>query len=88
MRLIRSLSGIAMNSAMIEFLSKADAARALGLSVRSVDRAIRSGELRSIRIGRRRLVPRAELARLAASAEFAGILSQERAPLSILAPAT
>jgi excisionase family DNA binding protein len=54
---------------MIEFLSKADAAMALGLSVRSVDRAIRSGELRSIRIGRWRWVPRVELARLAASAE-------------------
>jgi hypothetical protein len=57
-----------MRSLVAEFLSKQAAALALGLSPRSIDRAIKRGQVRTILIGRRRLVPRTELARLAVSA--------------------
>lgn len=38
-------------------LSKAAAGRALGVSERMVENLIRAGELRSVKLGKRRLVP-------------------------------
>jgi excisionase family DNA binding protein len=47
-----------------ETLSVPDAARVLGIGRALAYRAVRRGEIPSIRIGRRYLVPRAALARL------------------------
>lgn len=44
--------------------SPAEAGRRLGIHRRSVVRAIQRGELRAVRLGRRVLVPRAEIERL------------------------
>lgn len=38
-------------------LTKGTAARALGVSERTIDTLIRSGDLRSVKVGKRRLVP-------------------------------
>jgi excisionase family DNA binding protein len=48
-------------------VSTAEAADALSLSRRHVHRLIDEGRLASVRVGRRRLVPRAELTRFVAS---------------------
>jgi excisionase family DNA binding protein len=45
-------------------LSKDEVAGCLGVSRDSVDRAIRRGEIRVIRFGRRILIPRGELERV------------------------
>lgn len=45
--------------------SKRDAASALGISVRTLETLIAVKELKSVRIGRRRMVPRVELERFA-----------------------
>lgn len=42
---------------------KREAARVLGISVRTLETLIALGELKSVRVGRRRLIPRAELER-------------------------
>src|ERR1700739_579778 len=47
-------------------LNKIDASRALNLSVRMVEGLIQRGEIRVLRVGRRVLVPRAEIVRFAA----------------------
>ena len=44
---------------------KREAARALGISIRTLENLIALGELKSIRVGRRRLIPTAELVRFA-----------------------
>jgi excisionase family DNA binding protein len=44
---------------------KREAARALAISVRTLETLIALGELKSIRVGRRRLIPTAELQRFA-----------------------
>jgi len=44
---------------------KREAARALGVSVRTLETLIALGELKSIRVGRRRLIPVTELERFA-----------------------
>jgi excisionase family DNA binding protein len=44
--------------------SKDEVAESIGVSKDSVDRAIRRGELKSIRFGRRVLIPKSELTRL------------------------
>ena len=46
-------------------MSKREAAAALGLSVRTLESLIAAKELRSVRIGRRRMIPHAELERFA-----------------------
>jgi excisionase family DNA binding protein len=43
--------------------AKREAARVLGLSVRTLETLIALKELKSVRVGRRRLIPRAELER-------------------------
>lgn len=54
-------------------VSKADAGRALGgLSTRTIGNLIRTGQLRSVQIGRRRLIPVAALAELVAARETGG----------------
>lgn len=45
-------------------LSAEEAAIALGISRRSVDRAIARGEIRAVRIGGRVVIPRGEIARV------------------------
>ncbi len=45
--------------------SKREAASALGISVRTLETLIAVKELKSVRIGRRRMVPQAELERFA-----------------------
>jgi excisionase family DNA binding protein len=45
------------------FLGRKEAARALGLSVRTLDRAVERGDLRHKKHGTRALIPRAEIAR-------------------------
>ena len=47
------------------FLSREEAAKRLNVSVRTVDRAIARGELKSRRLGARVLVPVAEIERCA-----------------------
>jgi excisionase family DNA binding protein len=44
---------------------KRQAAEALGISVRTLETLIALGELKSVRVGRRRLIPRTELERFA-----------------------
>ena len=46
-------------------LTRRDAARLLSVSVRTIDTLLARRELTTRRIGRRRLIPRAELARFA-----------------------
>jgi excisionase family DNA binding protein len=46
-------------------LSKRSAAAALGISLRTLETLISVKELKSVRIGRRRLIPRCELERFA-----------------------
>jgi excisionase family DNA binding protein len=43
--------------------AKREAAHVLGISVRTLETLIALGELKSVRVGRRRLIPRAELER-------------------------
>jgi len=45
--------------------SKQEAANALGVSIHTITRDIREGRIRAISYGRRRLVPKTELLRLA-----------------------
>jgi len=52
-----------------KLLSVSDAARLLGIGERSAWRLIARQELRSIRLGGRRMVPRTEVDRLASMAE-------------------
>jgi excisionase family DNA binding protein len=51
-----------------EFLSRAEAARRLGLSVQSVRRRVNDGSLPSVKVGGRRLIPRAAIDALVAQA--------------------
>jgi len=44
---------------------KREAAQVLGISVRTLETLIALGELKSVRVGRRRLIPRGELERFA-----------------------
>lgn len=50
------------------FLSPAEAAKLLGLSIGTIRNRVRDGQIRSVLLGRRRLIPRSELERLAAVA--------------------
>jgi excisionase family DNA binding protein len=50
-------------------LSKREVATRLGVSLDSVNRAIKKGEIRVINFGRRRLIPATELSRLIAEAK-------------------
>jgi excisionase family DNA binding protein len=45
--------------------SRRDAARVLSLSVRSIDKLISKGQLSTVQVGTRRLLPRSELERIA-----------------------
>lgn len=47
----------------LAFLNRPQTAKVTGLSVPSVDRAIKAGDIPSIRVGRRVLVPTAQLLR-------------------------
>ncbi len=49
------------------FLSREQAAEGLGVSVRTVDRLIREAEIPSVRLGKRRLIPRDDFDAYAAS---------------------
>jgi len=44
-------------------LSRHEAAHSLGISLRTIDYLIAGKEIRTIRVGRRRLIPQTELAR-------------------------
>jgi len=46
-------------------LSKRDSAAALGISLRTLEMLIAVRELKSVRVGRRRLIPRRELEKFA-----------------------
>jgi excisionase family DNA binding protein len=52
-----------MDESRLSF-SKQEVARRLGVSKDSVDRAIRRGEIKAIRFGRRVLIPKSSLDRL------------------------
>jgi excisionase family DNA binding protein len=53
----------------VECVGKAEAATALGISLRSIDRLIASGDLPSVRLGGRRLIRLETLRRIAAELE-------------------
>ena len=46
-------------------VTRAEAARALGLSLRAIDYLLAGGKLATRKVGRRRLIPRSELERFA-----------------------
>ncbi len=46
-------------------VTRAEAARALGLSLRAIDYLLAGGKLVTRKVGRRRLIPRSELERFA-----------------------
>jgi excisionase family DNA binding protein len=50
-------------------IGRAQAAEALNLSLRGIDYLIARGQLRAIRVGRRVLIPRAEIERFAAGSD-------------------
>jgi len=56
--------------------SRRDAARLLGISLRSVDYLIASGKLKSRKIGSRILVPASQIARLAETGCPYGVTTQ------------
>jgi excisionase family DNA binding protein len=53
-------------------IGRAQAAEALDLSLRGIDYLIARGQLRAIRVGRRVLIPRAEIERFAARSDPGG----------------
>ena len=53
-------------------IGRAQAAEALDLSLRGIDYLIARGQLRAIRVGRRVLIPRAEIERFAARSHPGG----------------
>jgi excisionase family DNA binding protein len=53
-------------------ISRAQAAEALDLSLRGIDYLIARGQLRAIRVGRRVLIPRAEIERFVAESDPRG----------------
>ncbi len=57
---------------MSELLTIAEAATRLRVGRRTVERWLATGELRSVRLGRRRLIPQDELERLLRLAERRG----------------
>jgi excisionase family DNA binding protein len=50
-------------------LSKVEAASMLSVSLRMIDYLIRTGQLKSVKLKRRRLVPRSEILRIARGAK-------------------
>jgi excisionase family DNA binding protein len=61
-------------------MGRAQAAEALDLSLRGIDYLIARGKLRAIRVGRRVLIPRAEIERFAAVEPHASSRSADTAP--------
>lgn len=61
-------------------LARKEVARALSLSVRSVDRAIKRGDLHAKRHGSRVLVPRSEIDRYLDKLKDAASLDEEKPP--------
>jgi excisionase family DNA binding protein len=53
-------------------IGRAQAAEALDLSLHGIDHLIARGQLRAIRVGRRVLIPRAEIERFAAGNDLRG----------------
>jgi hypothetical protein len=58
--------------------SKPEAAMLMCISLRKLDYMISLGELKTVRLGKRRMVPRAEIERIAKGAKYSVISGVER----------